>query len=289
MPLAIVLSSFVSASRVGGGGQQHAFASWRIDPCLIPTVVFGRHPGKGAPGGEALAPPVFRALLAAVEAEGLFGKADAVLPGYFAHPDQVSAAAETIDRVRAAPREGAFSPAPVVVVDPILGDEGAGLYVAETVAEAVARELVPRADWITPNLWELRRLSGRPVSDAASALEAARALGRPALVTSVPAGPGRVGLLLAQEDRAVLFAHDLWPDVPHGTGDLVAAVFAAELVHGAAPETAAEIAARTAAWTAKAAFHWKAGELPLVALGDRLSRPDARVPIERIDLAGPRS
>jgi pyridoxal/pyridoxine/pyridoxamine kinase len=51
MPLALILSSYVAASRVGGGGQQYALAAFGIDPVLVPTVVFGRHPGKGAPGG----------------------------------------------------------------------------------------------------------------------------------------------------------------------------------------------------------------------------------------------
>lgn len=283
MPLALILSSFVSASRVGGGGQQHVFHTWKIDPCLVPTVVFGRHPGKGAPGGAAVTPEAFRSALAAVEAQGLGPLADAVLTGYFASADQVAAAAAAVDRIRAVPRKG-YSDRLHVIVDPIMGDADFGLYVGEAVAEAIARDLLPRADWITPNAWELARLSGRTVTTAEDAVAAAQALGKPALVTSVPVGDARIGVLFVDEERARLFVHALYPDVPKGTGDLVAAVFAAELVLGAEPLVAAEAAVRAAASCAKASQDWRAPELPIVDLGDRLSRPAALVRIERRDL-----
>jgi pyridoxine kinase len=283
MPLALILSSFVSASRVGGGGQQHVFQIWKIDPCLVPTVVFGRRPGKGATGGAAVAPDAFRSALAAVEAEGLSALADAVVTGYFAHPDQVRATAEAIDRARAAPRRG-YGERLRVVVDPIMGDAETGLYVREDVAAALAAELLPRADWITPNVWELARLSGRPVETAEEAVEAARALGKPALVTSVPAADGRIGILRVEATTAALCTHALYGDVPKGTGDLVTAVFTAELIQGGSSAFAAESAARAAAACAEAAHRWKAPELPIVDMGARLSRPAALARIERRDL-----
>ena len=41
MPLALILSSFVAGSRIGGAAQQYAFAPFGIDPVLVPTVLFG--------------------------------------------------------------------------------------------------------------------------------------------------------------------------------------------------------------------------------------------------------
>lgn len=276
MPLALVLSSFVAASRIGGGAQQYVLAAHRIDPVLAPTVLLGRSPAKGALG-EVTAPDVFRRMLADIEADAVFGMLDLVITGHFSLPEQVEIAAETLERVRAAAARQ-----PVVVVDPIMGDEPKGLYVKPEVAERVAERLVPLADWITPNTWELARLSGQPVTDARSAAEACRRLGRPALVTSAPAREDEIGLVFCDGREAVLFAHHRLPHAPNGTGDLVAASFGAGLVEGLAPVAAAERAARAAAETVEAALEWDSTELPIVALAERVVNPTAKVRIERL-------
>lgn len=281
MPLALILSSYVAASRVGGQAQALALAPFKIDAALAPTVVFGRHPGWGPPGGAAIETGVFESVLQGLEANRTFALADVIVTGYFASAGQVALAAGAIDRAWAATdRSGSYSGRCLVVVDPIMGDEGPGLYVRPEVADAVAAELAPRADWITPNAWELARLSDRPVGSPLEAVAAARALGKPALVTSVPCAQGRIGLVCADASRAVLFSHERLEGVPHGTGDLVTAVFAARLVEGADPFDAAHDAARAAAEAVQAARDWSAPELPIVALGQRLVRPTAEVLVE---------
>lgn len=281
MPLALVLSSFVAASRIGGGAQQYVLAAHKIDPVLAPTVMYGRSPAKGGQG-EVTSPEVLARMLADIEADALFGLVDLVVTGHFSLPEQVEIAAGVLERVRAANRQGAYADRPVVVVDPIMGDEPKGLYVKPEVAEALTTRLLPVADWITPNVWELSRLADRPVRDAAEARDAARALGRPALVTSVPAGEGEIGLLFVTAGEAVLFVHPRVERAPNGAGDLVTASFGAGLVEGLAPVQAAERAARAAAETIRATQAWKAPELPIVALADRLVNPTAEVRTERL-------
>jgi pyridoxine kinase len=276
MALALIMSSFVAASRIGGAAQQYVLAAHRIDPVLAPTAMFGRSPAKGSQG-EVTAPAVFRRMLADIEADAIFGYVDLVITGHFSLASQVEIAAETLERVRAAAERR-----PVVIVDPIMGDAPGGLYVQPEVAAAVADRLVPLADWITPNLWELGRLSGSEATDAASAAAAARKLGRPALVTSVPAGEGEIGLLFSDGETAVLFAHQKLKQAPNGTGDLVTASFGAGLVEGLAPLAAAERAARAVAEAVQASKAWGSPELPLVALADRLVNPTAEVRVERL-------
>jgi len=276
MPLALVLSSFVAASRIGGAAQQYLLAAHGIDPVLVPTVMLGRNPARGA-HGQATPPDLFAQMLADVEADALFGLVDLVITGHFSLVEQVEIAAGVLVRVQAA-----ASRRPVVVVDPILGDTPKGLYVSAAVAEAVASRLVPLADWITPNLWELGYLTSAPIESAGAAVLAARRLGKPALVTSVPAGPDDIGLLLVRSDDAILFAHPRLPQALSGTGDLVTASFGAGLVQGMDPAAAAERAARAASEAAHAAQAWRAPELPIVALGQRLVRPMAEVRIQRL-------
>jgi len=231
----LILSSFVASSPVGGGAQVLALAGLEIESALAPTVLFGRHPGLGAPGGAAVDPAIFEGVLAGIEANGIFGRAEAVITGYFADPAQVTAAAKAIDAVRASTR-GAL-----IVVDPIMGDSGKGLYVKETVAEAIAGQLVPRADLITPNAWELERLSGRPVTGPMSALAAARSLGRAVLASSIPVDRA-IGVLWADAGEAWLASHPRARFAPNGTGDLLTCLFAAALLGGASPADALETA-----------------------------------------------
>lgn len=281
MALALILSSFVAASRIGGAAQQYVLAAHKIDPVLAPTAMFGRTPAKGA-RGEATSPDVFRRMLGDIEADAIFGLLDLILTGHFSSAEQVEITAGVIERVRSAGRANALGPRPLVLVDPILGDTPKGLYVRPEVAEAVARRLVPQADWITPNLWELGFLTGREIATVAEARDAARELGRPALVTSVPAGEGEIGLLYVDAQQAVLFAHPRRPTAPSGTGDLVAASFGAGLVEGLDPLDAARRAAGAAAEAVAAAEAWKASELPIVALAERIVRPTAAVRVERV-------
>jgi pyridoxine kinase len=123
------------------------------------------------------------------------------------------------------------------LVDPILGDEDRGLYVAQAVAEALPLDLVPRASLLAPNAWELERLTGMQIPDAYGAFAAARSLGRPVLVSSIPAG-SETGVLWADAKVAWLATHPRLERVPKGTGDLLAALFAAALVEGDDPEAA---------------------------------------------------
>ncbi len=167
MARVLILSSYVASSRVGGGAQALALARLGIEPILVPTVLFGRHPGHGPPGGGAVDAETFEAMIGGIEAQGLFGQLDAVITGHFSTPEQIAIAADALGRVKTA------APGARLIVDPIMGDADKGLYVREAVAEAVASLLVMCADIVAPNAWELARLSGRPVTDAASAVAAA--------------------------------------------------------------------------------------------------------------------
>jgi pyridoxine kinase len=243
MARVLILSSYVAASRVGGGAQALALARLGIEPILVPTVVFGRHPGHGAPGGAALEPEMFESVLAGVEAAGAFGGLDAVITGHFSSAGQVAAAAAAVERVRAA------SPGVTIIVDPIMGDADKGLYVREPVAEAIAAELIPLADVVAPNAWELERLTGLPVIDPDSAVAAARALGKPTLVSSVPMDESRpsaherdIGAAYVLEDDAWLARHAEFGGAPKGTGDLLTAIFAACIVQRMRPDDALLVA-----------------------------------------------
>jgi pyridoxine kinase len=223
MPAVLILSSFVASSRVGGGAQAMALARLGIEPILVPTVLFGRHPGWGPPGGQVVDAQTMQAILEGIAAQGVFATLGAVITGYFSTPDQVALAGQVLDAVRAA------SPEAGLIVDPIMGDENGGLYVKDAVAEALAAELLPRADLVAPNAWELTRLSGCTVTDPGSAAFAAAVIRKPTLVSSVTVGD-RIGVVYADARGATVASHPRTASAPNGTGDLLTALFTAGLV-----------------------------------------------------------
>ena len=58
---------------------------------------------------------------------------------------------------------------PIIIVDPVMGDEAPGLYIKPETAAALMADLVPRADILAPNLWEFARLTGTDLGIAADA------------------------------------------------------------------------------------------------------------------------
>ena len=278
MPLVLIVSSQVAASRVGGYLQALTLAQLGVEPALVPTVLFGRHPGWGAPGGGKVEAALVAGMLQGIAANGLYAQMNAVITGYFADPEQVEAAALAIAEVRAA-RPGAL-----VLVDPILGDSDKGLYVRPEVAAAVQARLVPLADVLTPNAFELGWLTGageRP--DPPALVAAARSLPAPTVVvTSPPAPAGETGALLVDQASAQLILHPKAAQAPRGVGDLLAALLCTQLIEGEAPAAALARALDGVAEAVDCALDWGSPELPIASLGPRLQSPPARTRIVEI-------
>src|SRR5580704_2199913 len=116
MARVLILSSHVASSRVGGGAQALALARLGIEPILAPTVLLGRHPGWGPPGGGPVAAETMQAMLDAIAYQGLYAQIDAVVTGYFSRADQVTVAFRALSGIRAA------NPSVLTIVDPVMGD-----------------------------------------------------------------------------------------------------------------------------------------------------------------------
>lgn len=276
MPLALIISSHVAASHVGGTAQASALSILQIDSMVLPTVLYGRHPGWGAPGGARVAGETLSGMLAGIEANGLLAQSDLIVTGYFASPEQVGVAASAIDMARG----GRTGPQPVVIVDPTLGD-GGKLYVPAEVAKAVIRELVSRADILAPNVWELSFLAGADIRTSQDALAAARGLGKPVLVSSIDLGED-IGVIYADDSDAWIAVHPRAPSAPKGTGDLLTALFGAALLDGlAGPDALSRAVSGVAETVAAAQASW-AAELPIVGMAQGLKANSPRVRLEQL-------
>jgi pyridoxine kinase len=130
----------------------------------------------------------------------------------------------------------AANAAALLVCDPVLGDAPGGLYIDKAAAAAIGEHLLPLCDLATPNAFELAWLSGEPVETLAEAVAAARVLGVPAvLATSIPASGDRMATLIAGEKGTQACFVPRREMAPHGTGDLLAALYLGHALSGAEP------------------------------------------------------
>lgn len=221
----LAISSLVARGHVGLSAMVPALQRLGHEVIAMPTVLLSNHPGHKHAAGELIPPDTILRMLDALDANGWLAEIDAVITGYLPTPAHVDAAMALLDRVTIA------SPGTLVLVDPVLGDDPKGLYIAELAAVAIRDRLLPRATLTTPNRFELAWLSGRPVSNAAEAVEAARLLVTPMVIaTSIPEGQHALLTLYVDQDDALSCAVRRRHTAPNGTGDLLTALIAGHLL-----------------------------------------------------------
>jgi pyridoxal kinase len=251
---------------------------------MLPTVTLSWHPGHGRQARLGLAPGAFAALAGALAASPLLAEIGAVLTGYLGEAGDAAALAGLVDAVKAR------NPGALYLCDPVIGDDER-LYVPEATAAAIRDLLLPRADIATPNRFELGWLTGTAGADNEALLAAARRLGPPTvLVTSAFAPEGRAAAMLATAEAGLLASHRGFAAVPHGSGDLMAALFLARRLAGASGRDALAAAVGGTAAMLREAVRADADELPLAAAQALLEVPDEPVAVTRLDGcgAGPR-
>jgi pyridoxine kinase len=260
MARVLVLSSHVAFGSVGLAAIVPALQWLGHEAIVMPTVLLSNHPGYARFAGDPVLPGQIAAMVDALEANGWLADTAAVITGYLPSPAHVGEARSAVERVRHA------NPSAIYLCDPVFGDEAEGLYLSNATASAIRDELLPLCSLATPNGFELSWLAGLPVGDPLEARQAAGALGVPSvLATSVPATDDRLANVLVTRDACVACYVRRRPSAPHGTGDLLAAMYLGRLLNGEAP--AAALAAAASAVEASVAASLGRDELPLAAAG----------------------
>lgn len=186
----------------------------------VPTTLLSNTPHYPTMAGGPIDPSLVEDLLARLLDRVAPTDIDAILTGYIGSAGAARASGRFIDRVRE------DHPGVVVLCDPVMGDIDYGFYVEQDVADALVSQLVPRADILTPNLFEARQVTSMPADGERSVLSALLSRGASAVtVTGIETADGLVRTLAG--DRNGVWAVDT-PQVPMrptGTGDIFAAAF----------------------------------------------------------------
>jgi len=168
------VQSSVAYGHVGNSAARPVLQALGHPVWAVDTVVFSNQPGHGRFRGRVQDPTLVDELLTGLADLSVFAQVRAVLSGYLGDPANGPLVARTVAQVKDA------APAAIFVLDPVMGDfdqTGTGrLFVRSGVPETIQRALLPLADVITPNRFELMQLAGHAIDDTAAALTAVAAL-----------------------------------------------------------------------------------------------------------------
>ncbi|MDE2517736.1 MAG: pyridoxal kinase PdxY [Rhodospirillales bacterium] len=280
------IQSWVAYGHVGNAAAVFPLQCLGAEVWAVHTVHFSNHPGYGDFTGRIAQPEEVAAVIAGIAARGVMGKCDAVLSGYLGDAAMGRVILDAVRSVRRA------NPAALYACDPVIGDDAPGIYVRPGIEAFLQEEAVAEADILTPNRFELARLSGQDCTSRVqilAAIAALRARMRPAgprlvLVTSLitpETAPGTIGLLAAGDEGCFLLQTPLLPIAANGAGDAIAALFLFHVLEGAGVAGALENAASAIHGVLAHTAARGTRELQLIAARAEFAAPSRRFRAER--------
>ena len=280
MPI-LSIQSHVAYGHVGNDAAVFPLQRLGHEVWAVHTVQFAAHTGYGPPKGQVFEASHIREVIEGIAAREDFATCEAVLSGYMGSSAIGEAIVDAVARVKAA------NPHALYACDPVLGDVGKGFFVRPEMPDFMRDHVVPQADIVTPNLFELEALTGRTCStldDTKSALRALHAKGpRVILLTSavIDETPRDAVDMIASDGKS------LWrirsPRLgfsPNGAGDLTAALFLAHYLKERSVPNALALAASSVHAILEATFDKGGGELALIAAQNALVQPPLLLSLE---------
>lgn len=227
-PVAILsIQSQVLRGAVGNSAATLILSRLGHEVWPLPSVLLSHHPGHGGAQGGPMDPARLAALLDGLSGRGAFTECEAVLSGYLGQDSTADIVLDAVQRARAANERSLY------VLDPVMGDLGR-TYVPDSLVAAIRTRLLPEADIVMPNAYELGLLAGGQAADRRQAFAALDSLGtRIALLTGFSGRDtpqGRLDILLAAADARLIATVPRIDGHFSGAGDAFAALFLGHLL-----------------------------------------------------------
>ena len=276
------IQSQVAWGHVGNSAATLPLQRLGFDVIAINTVQLAHHPGHGSWCGYKVEPERVAQILEGVVRRGALGRCGAIISGYLGEAAVGAIVLDAVAALRAA-RPGAL-----YLCDPVIGDDGPGVFVSSGIPELIRDALVPAADVVTPNRFELAFLSSLPVTTLAEARRAAGALRTrgPRLVVATGLGladdPG-LAVLADGAEGAWLITTPRLPIAPGGTGDAFSALFLGHYLRSGDVGLALERAVSAMFDLVERTRASGADELCLVAAQNAFDPPTPRFRAQRLD------
>lgn len=216
----VSLQSHVAYGHVGNSAAVFAMQRLGHEVWPVYTVNFSNHTEYPDWGGPVMSPDQVADVL-----DGFafaYPQVDLFVSGYLGSPELAEVVADAVARIKQA------NPGARYVCDPVIGNAQIGSFVAPEIPDIFRERLIPLADAVTPNQWELALLTNRELTTPAETAEAVRSLCPRALVTSVGSiNDATLTLLDVTEEESLAVETPRLGGNVVGAGDLATALYAA--------------------------------------------------------------
>lgn len=247
-----------------------------VDIWALNTVQFSNHTQYGKWTGMVIPKEQIGEIVRGIDEIGALHKCDAMVSGYIGSAEQVAEIIQALQKIKSK------NPNAVYLCDPVMGHPDKGCIVADGVKEGLINLAMAQADIITPNLVELRELSGLTVENFEQAITAVKAIlskgPKKVLVkhlSKVGQDPTQFEMLLANQQGIWHISRPLhrFDKEPVGVGDLTAGLFLANLLNGKSDIEAFEHTANAVNDVMETTYKHGSYELQLIAARELIVTP----------------
>ena len=155
MTTILSIQSHVAYGHVGNSASVFPMQRLGVEVWPVNTVNFSNHTGYGAWRGPLMDPGDVADVVTGIGERGAFEEIDAILSGYQGGEGIGATILEAVAAVKAA------NPDAIYACDPVMGNAKSGCFVHESIPVLLREKVVPHADLITPNQFELGFITGR--------------------------------------------------------------------------------------------------------------------------------
>ncbi|MDR0488623.1 MAG: pyridoxal kinase PdxY [Propionibacteriaceae bacterium] len=268
------IQSSVAFGHVGNSVAGFTLMRMGVETYPVVTVHYSNTTSYGSWKGPVLSSKDVMDVVTGVDERGALAEVDGVLSGFQGSESMGETILSAVELIKIR------NPEAIYCCDPVMGDVGRGMFVAPGIPEFLRDRVVPYADIVTPNQYELDFLTESETTstkDLLCAVDQMISKGPSTiLVTSAIADDtpeNSISMLAATRDEAWLISTPLLDQVFTGSGDMTSAVFFAHFLESSRLDFALEKTASVIYSVLEATVQAGRRELALVSAQDQIINP----------------